>query len=192
MIGAPDRRGRFGLRIFNPDGSEAEMCGNGVRMVARKLKMEGSITGDRVVLETGAGEIVPVLQDGYRCTVDMGIARFGGDKLGPLRTATPSTRSSRAAGRSFEFTFVDVGNPHAIIQSPWPLELVPLHEVGPMIETHQYFPRKANVEFVGADRRPRRQDPRVGAGRGGDPRLRHRRHRHRRRPGAPRAPARAR
>jgi hypothetical protein len=43
---------------------------------------------------------------------------------------------------------VDVGNPHAVIQSPWPLELVPLHEVGPVIEEHKYFPRKANVEFV--------------------------------------------
>jgi diaminopimelate epimerase len=56
--------------------------------------------------------------------------------------------SLHTAGRNFTFTFVDVGNPHAVIQSPWPLELVPLHEVGPMIEEHRYFPRKANVEFV--------------------------------------------
>jgi diaminopimelate epimerase len=138
---------RFGLRILNPDGSEAEMCGNGVRMVARKLKMEGSITGDRVVLETGAGEIVPVLQDGYSVRVDMGIARFGGEKLAHF-VGDAIAEKLTSAGRTFEFTFVDVGNPHAVIQSPWPLELVPLHEVGPVIETHKYFPRKANVEFV--------------------------------------------
>ena len=123
------------------------MCGNGVRMVARKLKMEGSITGDTVVLDTGAGEIVPKLGDGYKVTVDMGIARFGGEKLRGFDGECVE-ESLHAAGRSFTFTFVDVGNPHAVIQSPWPLELVPLHEIGPVIEEHKYFPRKANVEFV--------------------------------------------
>ncbi len=147
LIGAQLGEARFGLRIFNPDGSEAEMCGNGVRMVARKLKMEGSIEGDTVVLETGAGEIVPKLGAGYLVTVDMGIARFGGEKLTGFDHDCVE-ESLNAAGRSFTFTFVDVGNPHAVIQSPWPLELVPLHEIGPMIEEHRYFPRKANVEFV--------------------------------------------
>jgi diaminopimelate epimerase len=147
VIGARTGADRFAIRIFNADGSEAEMCGNGVRMVARKLKMEGSISGDTVVLETGAGEIVPKLGEGYSATVDMGIARFGGEKL--IGFADECVEESlNAAGRTFSFTFVDVGNPHAVIQSPWPLELVPLHEIGPMIEEHKYFPRKANVEFV--------------------------------------------
>jgi diaminopimelate epimerase len=147
LIGEATGEARFPLRIFNPDGSEAEMCGNGVRMVARKLKMEGSITGDSVVLETAAGEIVPKLGDGYLVTVDMGVARFGGEKIEGFE-GDCIDESLDAAGRSFTFTFVDVGNPHAVIQSPWPLELVPLHEVGPMIEEHRYFPSKTNVEFV--------------------------------------------
>jgi len=147
LIGAQTGEARFELRIFNPDGSEAEMCGNGVRMVARKLKMEGSISGDTVVLETPAGEIVPRLGDDYEVTVDMGLARFGGDKLAGF-DGDCVEESLNAAGRSFTFTFVDVGNPHAVIQSPWPLELVPIHEVGPVIEEHRYFPGKANVEFV--------------------------------------------
>jgi diaminopimelate epimerase len=138
---------RYGLRIFNPDGSEAEMCGNGVRMVARKLRMEGLLSGDRVVLETGAGEIVPSLGDGFEVSVDMGIARFGGEKLTGYEGDVVE-QTLNCAGRSFVFTFVDVGNPHAVIKSPWPLELVPLHEVGPMIEEHRIFPGKANVEFV--------------------------------------------
>jgi len=147
VIGARTGEDRFEICIYNPDGSEAEMCGNGVRMVARKLKMEGSISGDTVVFETVAGEIVPRLGDGYMVTVDMGIARFGGEKLSGFDDECVE-ESLNAAGRSFTFTFVDVGNPHAVIQSPWPLELVPLHEIGPMIEEHKFFPRKANVEFV--------------------------------------------
>jgi diaminopimelate epimerase len=147
VIGAQTGEDRFPVTIFNPDGSQAEMCGNGVRMVARKLQMEGSLSGDTVVLETAAGEIVPKLGDGYMVTVDMGIARFGGEKLSGF-TGECVEESLHAAGRSFTFTFVDVGNPHAVIHSPWPLELVPLHEVGPVIEEHKNFPRKANVEFV--------------------------------------------
>jgi len=146
LIGEQTGEARWKVRIFNPDGSEAEMCGNGVRMVARKLQMEGSIV-DTVVLETAAGEIVPRLGDGFQVTVDMGVARFGGEKLNGFEGDCVE-QSLHAAGRNFTFTFVDVGNPHAVIQSPWPLELVPLHEIGPMIEEHKYFPRKANVEFV--------------------------------------------
>jgi diaminopimelate epimerase len=147
VIGSQTAENRFGLRIFNPDGSEAEMCGNGVRMVARKLRMEELIDGDTVVLDTAAGEIVPRLGEHYMVTVDMGIARFGGEKLDGVEGEAIEA-SLHAAGRSFEFTFVDVGNPHAVIQSPWPLELVPLREIGPMIEEHRHFPRKTNVEFV--------------------------------------------
>ena len=147
LIGEPTGEARFPLRVFNPDGSEAEMCGNGVRMVARKLRMEGLIQGDTVVLETAAGEIVPKLGEGFQVTVDMGVARFGGEKLSEFEGECIE-ETLNAAGRSFTFTFVDVGNPHAVILSPWPLELVPLHEVGPMIEEHAYFPGKANVEFV--------------------------------------------
>jgi len=149
LIGAKTGDARWRLQIYNPDGTEAEMCGNGVRMGARKLKMEGSITGDTVVLETGAGDITPKLGDDFMVTVDMGIARFGGEKLSGF-DGDCVEESLHAAGRSFTFTFVDVGNPHAVIQSPWPLELVPLHEIGPMIEEHKYFPRKVNVEFVKA------------------------------------------
>jgi diaminopimelate epimerase len=147
VVGPQRGASEFDLQIFNPDGSEAEMCGNGVRMVARKLRMEGSIDTDTVVLNTGAGSIVPMLKEGYTVTVDMGIARFGGEKLAHFN-GDAVNESLHVAGRNFTFTFVDVGNPHAVITSPWPLELVPLHEVGPMIEQHKYFPRKANVEFV--------------------------------------------
>ncbi len=147
VVGPQTGEDRFRLQIFNPDGSEAEMCGNGVRMVARKLKMQGSLKGETAVLETAAGEIRPTLLDGESVRVDMGIARFGGEKLSGFDGEAVNA-ALHTAGRNFTFTFVDVGTPHAVIQSPWPLELVPLHEVGPMIEEHKFFPRKANVEFV--------------------------------------------
>ncbi len=147
VIGTRTGEDRFPLRVFNPDGSEAEMCGNGVRRVARKLQMEGLLTGDRVVLETGAGEIVPRLGEDHEVTVDMGVARFGGEKLSGVNNGEAINASLQAAGRTFTFTFVDVGNPHCVIRSPWPLEILPLHEIGPVIEEHRFFPRKANVEF---------------------------------------------
>ena len=102
VIGRRSGEDRFPLRIFNPDGSEAEMCGNGVRMVARKLHMEGLLSGEKVVLETAAGEIVPKLGDGYEVTVDMGVARFGGEKLtaSTVRRSTPACRRRGARSRS--------------------------------------------------------------------------------------------
>jgi diaminopimelate epimerase len=147
LVGPPSAKDRYPVRIFNTDGSEAEMCGNGVRMVARKLRMEGSIGGDTVVLDTGAGEIVPTLLDDHMVRVDMGVARFVSDKLSGFNHDAVEEQLG-VAGRNFTFTFVDMGNPHCVIKSPWPLELVPLHEVGPMIEKHRYFPQRVNVEFV--------------------------------------------
>lgn len=148
VVGPQTGKDRFALQIFNSDGSEAEMCGNGVRMVARKLRMEGLVGGDTVVLDTAAGEIVPKLEEGITVTVDMGVARFGGEKLAGFDNGEAVEATLHSGGRSFPFTFVDVGNPHCVIRSPWPLELLPLHEVGPMIEEHRFFPKKANVEFV--------------------------------------------
>lgn len=148
VVGPQTGKDRFALQIFNSDGSEAEMCGNGVRMVARKLRMEGLVSGDTVVLDTAAGKIVPKLEEGITVTVDMGVARFGGEKLAGFDNGEAVEATLHSGGRSFPFTFVDVGNPHCVIRSPWPLELLPLHEVGPMIEEHRFFPKKANVEFV--------------------------------------------
>ena len=147
LIGPRLAAERFALRIFNPDGSEAEMCGNGVRMVARKLQDGGldhrrprrARDGRRRDRAGAAGRLHRARR--------MGIARFGGEKLAHF-TGDAVDEKLTTAGRTFDFTFVDVGNPHAVIRSPWPLELVPLHEVGPAIEGHKYFPRKANVEFV--------------------------------------------
>ena len=111
------------------------------------------ITGDRVVLETGAGEIVPRFGEGCDSHGRHGHRALRRREARRLRRRRRRARSCTPPDAASMFTFVDVGNPHAVIQSPWPLELVPLHEVGPVIEEHQYFPRKANVEFVGPSTR---------------------------------------
>ena len=157
------------------------MCGNGVRMVARKLQDGGLDHRRHAWCSTPAPARSSPSSARATRSPSTWASPASAARSSRASTATASRSRCNAAGRSFTFTFVDVGNPHAIIQSPWPLELVPLHEVGPVIEEHKYFPRKANVEFVKVARRARRQGPRVGAGRGGDAGLRHRRHRHGRR-----------
>jgi diaminopimelate epimerase len=138
------------MRIFNPDGSEPEMCGNGIRMFARYLNQRGLAPEGEFVVETLAGPISPRLLPDGRVRVKMGTARFKSDAihredLEQLNEVVQ--RSLSAAGEDFTFTFVDVGNPHCIIQAD-DLSAVALERVGPEIETLPLFPRRANVEFI--------------------------------------------
>lgn len=132
----------FGLRIFNPDGSEAEKSGNGLRIFAKFLRERGHAGAKVFSIETPGGEAraETAEKDGRVCavTVDMGRAVFreGADKI-------------TAGGKSFEFTAVSVGNPHCVIftGNPNPDETKLL---GPLIENHEFFPGRANVQFARA------------------------------------------
>ncbi len=138
------------MRIFNPDGSEPEMCGNGIRMFARYLQERGVIGAGEVVIETLAGPIRPrVLTDG-RVRVHMGVARLKSAAVDatawePIEEVV--ARDLEVGGKSYRFTFVDVGNPHCVIPVD-DVGSVPIEEIGPRIETHPIFPRQANVEFI--------------------------------------------
>ena len=150
------------MRIFNPDGSEPEMCGNGIRMFARYLHSTGAVPDDEFVVETLAGPIRPRLLEGGRVRVDMGVARFLSANIRPdeaeppegaLRGATPDEVvgwTLRADAADYVFTFVDVGNPHCIIPLPSDADLadLPLEDVGRVIEHLPLFPNRVNVEFV--------------------------------------------
>ncbi len=141
------------MRIFNPDGSESEMCGNGIRIFARYLEAAGIVSpGSEFRVETLAGPITPRLLEGGLVRVDMGRARFasasidmavlsGGYEDGVVDAAL------EAAGITYRFTFVDVGNPHCIIVVDDPAA-VPLAAIGPAIERHLLFPNRVNVEFI--------------------------------------------
>ena len=141
------------MRIFNPDGSESEMCGNGIRIFARYLEAAGMVAaGSEFTVETLAGPIRPRLLGSGMVRVDMGWARFASanialDRLGADAATGVVGAVLEAAGLSYRFTFVDVGNPHCIIVVDDPAA-VDLPTVGAAIERHPLFPNRVNVEFI--------------------------------------------
>ena len=137
----------WAMRIFNADGSEAEMCGNALRCVARYLVTSGRVTGPEVSVETGAGIKKAVVLPAGQVRVNMGTPILDSE-------AIPVSGSSRrviaegieAAGERFEFTAVSMGNPHCVIFLE-PDREVAVSRIGPFLERHPLFPRGANVEF---------------------------------------------
>jgi diaminopimelate epimerase len=129
------------MRIRNPDGSEAEACGNGTRCVAAILAQEGA--GTRLCIETAAGLLdAEMLSDG-RVTVDMGEARTGWRDI-PLAREADTLRVDLAEGSLSEPVCTNIGNPHATFFVA-DAEAIDLAAVGPAIEHHQLFPERANI-----------------------------------------------
>jgi diaminopimelate epimerase len=134
------------LRIYNPDGSEAELSGNGVREAVMYLRRNGWTDQDSFALRTVAGEIRPRITGPDTCTVDMGRARLRSPEDFPSGT-DDGTGTLTAAGREFAFQFVQAGNPQCAIEVPDGLEELDLGRYGPPIEHHELFPRRTNVSF---------------------------------------------
>jgi diaminopimelate epimerase len=152
----PSKKANFGLRIFNPDGSEAEKSGNGLRIFARYLHATGKTKKKRFTVETKGGLVSIDLQvdrhgDAAAATVEMGIATFKPDAL-PCSLDVPELiqQPIEAAGRSLIFTGVSVGNPHCVVFKPtgesWSRE--ELLALGPALEHHKLFPKRTNVQLV--------------------------------------------
>ncbi len=137
------------LRIFNPDGSEAELSGNGVREAVMYLRRSGWADSDTFSISTAAGEIRPRITGPDTCTVDMGRARLTSKDFpsGPEDGRGTLT----AAGRELGFQHVSVGNPQCAIEVPEGLEELDLSELGPPIESHELFPNRTNVSFWRAE-----------------------------------------
>ena len=121
----------FSMRIFNADGSEAKMCGNGIRCVAKFVRERGYTDKDELTVETLSG-VKRIWMDGKGVTVDMGKAEISTDVMLDL---------------GFECTPVSVGNPHAVIFTD-DVALVLLRDIGPKIEHNKAFPGRVNVEFI--------------------------------------------
>jgi diaminopimelate epimerase len=134
------------LRIFNPDGSESELSGNGVREAVLYLRRTGWATTDSFSVRTAAGEIRPVITGPNTCTVDMGRAQLRSERDFPSG-GEDGTGVLEAAGRRFSFQFVQVGNPQCAIEVEEGLEELDLALYGAAIERHQQFPRGTNVSF---------------------------------------------
>jgi diaminopimelate epimerase len=149
------RRAPFGLRIFNPDGSEAEKSGNGVRILAKCLWDHGYTRRRIFDVETRGGMVSVTLRLRGRqvqtITAGMGRATFRSREIpvtGPDREVVDEELTM--GSRQFRITAVSVGNPHCVIFVD-DLESLDLADVGPTLEHHPMFPNRTNVQFVRVD-----------------------------------------
>jgi diaminopimelate epimerase len=146
LLRETDERGFVAeIVIYNPDGSEAELSGNGVRQAVMYLRRNGWVDTDSFSVRTAAGEIRPRI-DGELCTMDIGRARLRSEADFPSG-GEDGTGSVRAAGREFAFQFVQVGNPQCTIEVDEALDELPVASYGREIERHQLFPNRTNVSF---------------------------------------------
>jgi len=142
----------YTMRIFNSDGSEPEMCGNGIRCLARFIAdLEGNTTADlQYRIHTLAGVITPQLMSDGRVKVDMGMPRLLASEI--PTTLCPSeekviSQPIEVAGKSWDVTCVSMGNPHCITFVKDVAE-IPLEIIGPKFEHHSVFPQRTNTEFI--------------------------------------------
>jgi diaminopimelate epimerase len=138
------------LRILNPDGSEAELSGNGAREAVMYLRRAGWTDQRQFSIQTAAGEIRATILDDHSCTLDMGRAHL---RSRDFPSGSDDGRGSlEANGRTWAFQHVQVGNPQCAIHLPEAAELeaLDLAEVGPGIEHHVLFPQRTNVSFFRA------------------------------------------
>jgi diaminopimelate epimerase len=138
--------GDLRMDIYNADGSRAEMCGNGVRCAALWARARGLAAGEVLQVETLAG-IVSTRFRGDEVEVDMGAPVLDGPRI-PVDAEGPVRGHPLAVGSaSVAVTCVSMGNPHAVVFVA-DAESYPVAEVGPLLETHSFFPRRTNAEFV--------------------------------------------
>lgn len=174
-VSARRKGARVRMRMFNADGSESEMCGNGVRCVARFAHDHLGVRADPMLIQTGRG----VLAIGYRtrrgrlveATVDMGRPILDPARMGvrrsllAMRGAGPHWAVGLPTGEYFWGVFVSMGNPHLVIFEPWnggPRDLTPsqvrradLERFGPLLERHAAFTARMNVHIAAVESRRR-------------------------------------
>lgn len=146
----------YTMRIYNSDGSEPEMCGNGIRCLARFVAEKDKQGPRQYKVSTGAGLIQPdLLEDGQVC-VDMGEPILEAERI---PTTLPATQGStvvqaplQLAGQEWQVTCVSMGNPHAVVfgtkDSNLQLNGIDIQSLGPQFETNSVFPKKTNTHFV--------------------------------------------
>ncbi len=140
------------MRMFNADGSEGKMCGNGVRCVAKLCADEGITTADTVRVETLSGiKTIELVRDGDKVTgakVDMGKAEFTPSKIPVLLDGdSVINRSVTVGDKEYKITCVSMGNPHCVIFTSG-IDEMELEKTGPLFEKNEMFPENVNTEFV--------------------------------------------
>ncbi|MFO1463499.1 MAG: diaminopimelate epimerase [bacterium] len=146
LVIRPSERADFKMDIYNNDGSQVEMCGNGIRCVARYLVEHGASTKTELAIETLAGIIRPRLVDGL-VEVDMGEPILEGREIPSTLEGKVLDRPLNVEGQELAITCVSMGNPHCVIFVD-DVERAPVTTLGPVLERHPLFPKRINVEFI--------------------------------------------
>jgi diaminopimelate epimerase len=142
----------YSMRIFNADGSEPEMCGNGIRCLAQFIANLEKINeiGKAYRIHTLAGVMSPRLEAGDRVMVDMGIPQLTAAEI-PTTLDKPENKiinqRLEVAGQSWVVTCASMGNPHCITFVE-DVDTIPLDKIGPQFEHHPVFPQRTNTEFI--------------------------------------------
>jgi diaminopimelate epimerase len=151
LLSRPDEPGYVArLRIFNPDGSEAELSGNGAREAVLYLRRSGWTDADEFAIQTAAGPVRPTITGPNTCRMALGRASTASPAY---PSGDPNGRGTlAAAGRTWSFQHVSIGNPQCAIAvaDPAELEALDLDAIGPAIERHELFPQRTNVSWLTA------------------------------------------
>ncbi len=147
----PSEKADFGLRIMNPDGSEAEKSGNGLRIFARYLYDTGSVKNDAFTVDTLGGVVTcRISEDAASISVDMGKVHFAMDHIpldGPEQTDHNFGQKLSVNGTEYTVYLADIGNPHCVIPLPEISKELACRD-GAMIECDSLFPNRTNVQFL--------------------------------------------
>lgn len=139
------------MRMFNSDGSEAEMCGNAIRCVGKLAYELGLARGQELTVETASGlrKLTLEVREGRvrRATVDMGAPVWEAARIPVLAEGEALRLPLHVDGRVWHAACVSMGNPHAVIVTEH-IDDLPLERLGPLFEHHPLFPRRINTEFV--------------------------------------------
>lgn len=155
ILVCPSDKADARMRMFNADGSESEMCGNGVRCVAKLVHDHGIAAKPRLSIETGRGVLTLDLEiesgKTRRVRVDMGEPILEAARIPTTLAGNPPVLADLAVGgRTLALTCVSMGNPHAVCFVDSITDELVLG-MGPQVENHPAFPRRVNVEFVRVD-----------------------------------------
>jgi diaminopimelate epimerase len=145
----PSAKAPFALRIYNPDGSEAEKSGNGLRIFSRCLWDRKLVEEKEFAIETAGGVVKSTVFDGGKMVrVEMGKVTFWSDEIpvtGPRREVINEKIS--VGGKTLTFCAAAIGNPHCVLPMP-EISAETAKSLGPLIETHSNFPKRTNVQFL--------------------------------------------
>ena len=152
LVVRPSRTADFRMEIYNADGSQVEMCANGIRCFFQYLREAGHTGQDELRVETLSGVVVPRWAGPGRVTVDMGPPVLAPEKI-PTRLGDPAGPGPvldarlELDGQALRISSVSMGNPHCVVYVD-DVDSAPVETLGPKLERHEAFPNRVNVEFV--------------------------------------------